>query len=134
MTSKAALKLDTVKGFAKDLQCKVTFQPLEVKKGGYYGNNEIVLNSNLSEAENVGTLIHEIAHHLLNHQGNDSDITNSLAEQQAETVTYLVCNILGVKRKSEFYLKNWKLSKDIMKDFQKIDRATRKILAGLEVN
>ena len=54
-----------------------------------------------------------------------------MGEQQAETATYLVCKVLGIKRKSVFYLKSWGLSENILKDFQKVDRVAKKIIKSL---
>ncbi len=109
----------------------VVFKPLEVIMGGYVtrDNGEITLNSNLDKTENTGTLIHEWIHKELRHP--DRGTPAQVEEQQAETATYLVCNILGIKRKSVFYLKSWGLSENILKDFQKVDRVAKRIIKSL---
>ena len=109
----------------------VVFKPLEVAKGGYVTsqNGEITLNSNLDELENIGTLVHEWVHKELKHPNNGTPAR--VAEQQAETATYLVCKVLGVERKSVFYLKSWGLSKNILKDFGKVDKVAKKIIRSL---
>ncbi len=109
----------------------VVFKPLEVAKGGYVTsqNGEITLNSNLDELENTGTLVHEWVHKELKHPDNGTPY--KVREQQAETATYLVCKVLGIERKSVFYLKSWGLSENILKDFGKIDKVAKKIISAL---
>ena len=109
----------------------VVFKPLEIVTGGYvtHENGEITLNSNLNELENTGTLIHEWVHKELKHPNNGTPAR--VAEQQAETATYLVCKVLGIERKSVFYLKSWGLSENILKDFGKVDKVAKKIIRGL---
>ena len=109
----------------------VVFKPLEIAKGGYVTseNGEITLNSNLNETENIGTLVHEWVHKELKHPDNGTPYR--VAEQQAETATYLVCKVLGIERKSVFYLKSWGLSENILKDFGKVNEVTKKIISAL---
>ncbi len=109
----------------------VVFKPLEIAKGGYVtsDNGEITLNSNLDETENIGTLVHEWVHKELKHPNNDTPAR--VAEQQAETATYLVCKVLGIERKSVFYLKSWGLSVNILKDFGKVNKVSKKIISAL---
>jgi len=109
----------------------VVFKPLEIAKGGYVTseNGEITLNSNLDELENIGTLVHEWIHKELKHPNNGTPAR--VAEQQAETATYLVCKVLGIERKSVFYLKSWELSENIFKDFGKVDKVAKKIISAL---
>ena len=109
----------------------VVFKPLEIATGGYVTseNGEITLNSNLDETENTGTLIHEWVHKELKHPNNGTPAR--VAEQQAETATYLVCKVLGIERKSVFYLKSWGLSENILKDFGKVNEVSKKIISAL---
>ena len=112
----------------------VVFKPLEIAKGGYVtrDNGQITLNSNLDELENTGTLIHEWVHKELKHPNNGTPAR--VAEQQAETATYLVCKVLGIERKSVFYLKSWGLSENILKDFSKVDKVVKKVIKGVMSN
>ncbi len=109
----------------------VVFKPLEIATGGYVTseNGEITLNSNLDELENTGTLLHEWVHKELEHPDNGTPAR--VAEQQAETVTYLACKVLGIERKSVFYLKSWGLSENILKDFGKVNKVSKKIISAL---
>ncbi len=109
----------------------VVFKPLEIATGGYVtsDNGEITLNSNLNETENIGTLVHEWVHKELKHPNNGTPAR--VAEQQAETATYLVCKVLGIERKSVFYLKSWGLSENILKDFGKVNKVSKRIISAL---
>ncbi len=131
MTEKTDISFEEVKKFAKGLGCNMEFKPLEIRQGGYLQDKSIVLNSNLREKDWTSTTIHELAHFLLGHTQANERLTRSLEEQQAETVTYLACKTLGIKRKSRFYLKSWGLSKNILKDWQEIERVRKKIIRGL---
>ncbi len=132
ITTKARLSFSQVKDFAEKSGFTVELSPMKISMGGGIRDHTIGINSNLSEAENTGTLIHELTHGFLNHSnGNGKAISSTLKEQQAETATYLACKALGIERKSEFYLKSWGLSENILKDFQKLDKVARKIIQGL---
>jgi hypothetical protein len=134
MTEKSNIKYSEVLAAADRLGYSVESKPLEFNLGGYINQKGIVVNSNRQESANVGTLIHELAHGELGHTDTNSDHTRELAEQQAETVTYIVCQQLGVERKSEFYLKSWKLSKDIMKDFSQLNKVAQKLINEIRSN
>lgn len=132
MTTYAPVSLGSLKAFAKRQGFTVNLKPLEISLGGGINNTTITLNSNLGKSDQVGTLIHELAHGLLGHQyQKNGNIPSEVKEQQAEVTTYLVCKTLGIRRKSEFYLKSWGLSQNIVKDFKTIDKVSKQILRGL---
>lgn len=131
LTTKAEISLDHVLKAAKALGTVVEFKALEIALGGYVSINEIVLNANLSEVENIGTLIHELAHFTLGHT-SDSETAKDAKEQEAETVTALICAEFGIDRKSEFYLKGWG-TKNILAAMPKMSKAyaeIKKVLAA----
>lgn len=135
MTEKSRTGYEQVLQAAEKLGYSVTKKPLEFNQGGYINSNkEIFINENRQESANVGTLIHELAHGELNHEDTDNSHSRELCEQQAETVTYFVCQELGVERKSEFYLKSWKLSEDIMRDFNQLHKVAKKIVDNIQSN
>lgn len=127
-TTESPIKLQKMLQIAEKLGYTVTKQPLEISRGGYITNKHITLNSNLNEAENTGTLIHEISHGLLGHTDNNDQTSKSLKELQAETLTYVLCKYYGIKRKCEFYLKSWGLTNDIMKDLKKINECFNRFI------
>lgn len=129
MTTKSEISINHVLKSAQSLGTIVEKKPLEITRGGYISENRIVLNSNLSEIENTGTLIHELAHYVLGHVGN-SEISKEAKEQEAETVTALICAEFGIDRKSEFYLKGWGTQK-IINAMPKMAKAYSQIKAVL---
>ena len=132
LTTRSKVNFSEAKEAAEKLGFSVKLKPLEITTGGYIKERAITLNSNLSDTEHVGTLIHELSHGLLEHiNGNNGELPEKLKEQQAETATYLTCQILGVERKSEFYLKGWSLSKNIVKDFQTLDKVAKEIIGAI---
>jgi hypothetical protein len=132
MTTTSKIELETLKSIADTLGYCVSNKPLEIATGGYIAEKSIVLNSNLSEAENIGTLIHELAHGELGHTDSKDMTSRSLKEQQAETVTYIICQMFGVDRKSEFYLKGWRLDENINNSFSLINKAVSTISEMIE--
>ncbi len=131
ITTGSDIDFDELRKATEKAGWTVHFKPLEIATGGYVtsDNGEITLNSNLGETENTGTLVHEWVHKELKHPNNDTPAR--VAEQQAETATYLVCKVLGIERKSVFYLKCWGLSENILKDFGKVNKVTKKIISAL---
>lgn len=131
MTTKAEISLDHVLKAAQKLGAIVAFSPMEFSTGGYISSNEIVLNSNLNEVENVATLIHELAHFTLGHTTTEEHLKTDVVEQEAETVTALICAEFGIDRKSEFYLKGWGTN-NIINAMQKMSKAYQEIMKSLE--
>ena len=132
LTTSSEINLSKVKETAGRLGFIVKLKPLEIATGGYIKEKTITLNSNLNNTEHVGTLIHELSHGLLEHSNDkNAELPAKIKEQQAETATYLACQILGVERRCQFYLKNWNLSKNIVKDFQRIDKVAKEIIGAI---
>jgi hypothetical protein len=73
---------------------------------------ELLLNSALSPESQYGTLIHELAHLYCGHLGTPNDrwwpdrqnLSHTVREFEAESVSYLVCARLGIDTASEEYL------------------------------
>ena len=117
------IKIESLIKIAEELNFNVSFQEMSYSKGGYIDTeNNIVLNSILSERENIGTLIHEISHGLLKHNGN-VDLSREFKEQEAETMSYLINSRIGISRESRFYLKTWGVSETIKTSMSKIEKA-----------
>jgi len=134
MTISSHKPFSEISNFVKDIEPRlnIEYKPMEISCGGSYSKDTltICLNSNLNEKEHIGTLIHELSHHLLGH-GSDSDLEKSQREQEAETLTYLFCNKFNIQRKSAFYLKTWK---GIAENIEKIFNVYRDAINKYELN
>jgi len=103
---------------------KIIFKEQSYFKGGHIttlfsGKLEIVLNVNSTTEERFSVLIHELAHLFLGHTGHkelsisNSDkkikllirkLTRSAEELEAETVSFLLCNKLGLETRAAEYI------------------------------
>ena len=121
LTKKQTLEIATKLNF------NVSYETLEHVCGGYirHESGDIVLNDVHSDNEHIGTLLHEIAHGLLGHhlEENREDLTRDIIESEAETLTYLISSDFGIERASKFYLKSWGMDGQILKSFDKINKA-----------
>ena len=98
---------------------------------GYCTANEIVIDESLPTQNQVGVLIHELAHKLFGH--HESDIPKNVREWEAETVSYIVCESHSIKNKAPQYLKIWGMTRDGIKEsIKKISNISGKILTGIE--
>jgi len=114
---------------AEKLGYPIKFERHEYSLGGFINEDGITLNQNHIECDQIGTLIHEISHGLLGHVEDlksENPIPQDRREQQAETLCYLICQSFGIDRRSEYYLKGWGTTEEILKDFSKINQAFRK--------
>jgi hypothetical protein len=134
MTKTSRVAYTEVLNAAEKLGYTVEMRPLEFNMGGCISKKHITINSNRQESANVGTLIHELAHGELGHTDTSCEHSTSLVEQQAETVTFMVCKELGIERNSEFYLKSWGLSDNIMMEFAQLSKVAQKLTNEIRGN
>lgn len=115
---------------AKKLNFNVDYANMDYAIGGHikHDSGDIVLNALHSDNEHIGTLLHEISHGLLEHhvKSKREDLSRNIVECEAETLTHIIGADFGVERASKFYLKSWGLDGQIMKSFDKINRAYSK--------
>lgn len=109
---------------AKKWGIKVSKKPFSYFKGGhvttiYAGFLEICLKEGVSDEENFSVLIHELAHLFLGHTGHKKihyqgkekptellqrKMARTAEELEAETVSYLICQKLGLTTQSDEYI------------------------------
>ncbi|MBQ7882830.1 MAG: ImmA/IrrE family metallo-endopeptidase [Phascolarctobacterium sp.] len=75
----------------------IYFEELNGPNGICILGKEIKINTGMSEAQNLKTLIHEIAHAILHNNSNTSRRTQ---EVEAESVAFAVCAYLGIDTSS----------------------------------
>ena len=112
--------------------------PVNVKQidgaNGYCSREEIAIREGMSELQNVKTMIHELAHHLLKH--TESESSSMQKEVEAESVAYVVAQALGLDT-SEYsfsYVAGWagNQNTDILKaTMTTIQKTARTIIEGV---
>lgn len=83
----------------------------------------IALHNGLEDQSKFSVLMHEMAHILLGHLGTDIDqwwpsrmnLSHSTVEIEAESVSYIVCNRLGIETSAPGYLSTYLTSLQIPK-------------------
>lgn len=124
------------------LACPVPVSFEEIASGahGFYRpkDNDIVIDSRLSQVQTIKTLLHETAHAILHHH-DDGDESESRyqREVQAESIAYAVCSYYGIDT-SEYsfpYIAGWSSSKnmDELKDsLQVIIQTTDLLITSID--
>jgi antirestriction protein ArdC len=131
LTKSSNVEFEELKRVAEKLGFEVELKGDEIKTGGYIYGNQISLNSNLTQAENTATLLHELAHGVLKHTAERHELTKQQKEFEAETVTALLCADYGIERKSEIYLKSWQVTAELIEDIKQIESAYKTIKEAL---
>ncbi len=87
--------VDQLRDVAATLGYSVSIEPLPGERNGdcTFAEHRIRVRAGLSPAQSAKTLCHEIGHALM-HDG--SSVTRELAECEAESVAYIVCEGLGL--------------------------------------
>ena len=118
---------------------KIEEKKLEPNLGGYYQKNKnlIVINNHSLKSTNskVGTLFHELGHHLLHGQDNYKDIhlDTGQKEGERESVSYIISKFLDIEQKSELYLKSWDRNRVNMKEhLEKIVKTSKEIFKTID--
>jgi antirestriction protein ArdC len=101
----------------------ITQQKLIAPLGGYTDGRAIVLNEIKSEEQKLKTLIHEVAHCVLNHVGNEEKL-KSTKEIEAEMTAFIVAEHFGIDSGSYSfgYLFGWGKG-DIEQIMESVDTA-----------
>lgn len=110
---------------AKENDVTVRFDEMTGNKKGHYNvtEHQIVLRSNdMNKSQLIKTFIHETAHSELHHANNpqQSQLTRSTAELQAESVAYVVASYYGIDTSdySFAYLAGWSDDKETLADLE----------------
>lgn len=98
---------------------EIRFDEIKGGANGYYSHidNNIVIDTRLSEQQTVKTLIHEIAHSILHNKetGEEKEADRNTKEVQAESIAYTVCQHLGLDTSdySFGYVAGWSKGKEV---------------------
>lgn len=111
--------------------------PSEVNGLCNFTTKTLHVRDTLSEAQQLKTLVHEIAHMLLHtpeEYGQAHGLDRSMKEVEAESVAYVVASALGLDTAaySVGYVATWGRGKDIATTAQRVLDTAERILTGLE--
>ena len=87
--------LDRLQSFMQARGIKLETRHLYGTTQGYSAGGLIVLQSGLSAAERMSTLVHELAHELMHRQASQRDRT--VQELEAEAISYVVCSAIHLE-------------------------------------
>lgn len=109
---------------------------------GYYSpsENKIVVNENMSQSQTIKTLIHEIAHsklHNIEELKNRKNTSKNYLEVEAESVTYIVSNSLGIDTSdySFSYIASWSNDKnldELISSLEIIQKSSNELIEDLQ--
>lgn len=120
---------------AKKWGIKISIKPLSYFNSGYVttifkGYLEICLKEGMSKEENFAVLIHELSHLFLGHTGHKQlhyygkekpiellqrKLSRTAEELEAETISFLICQKLGLQSRSAEYIAGYiKSDKDLI--------------------
>lgn len=95
----------------------VLFKSIKDSKGYFSNaNSEIVVKSEMSQAQTIKTLIHELTHSILHCEGGlEEKADRDIKEIEAESVAYAVCNYFGIDTSdySFEYIASWSHDADL---------------------
>lgn len=100
---------------------------------GYTNGKEIHVLNTGKKNEMISTYIHELAHSMMHFDKKRAEYTAEQKETEAETVSYLVCKMIGLENTaSAYYIKGWKSEKvNTMKVINTAEKITKKILTAM---
>ena len=124
--------------FVVDQGWTISFTELNGPKGYWDAENQLIaIEVNNEPAQQLKTLVHEIAHALLGHGTPDNDTPRHVAELQAESTAYLVCDAIGLDTSdySFAYLAGWALddTEAILKAANTADKIATQITEALSL-
>ncbi|MGM0437938.1 MAG: ImmA/IrrE family metallo-endopeptidase [Bacillota bacterium] len=118
-----------IKSFAETKDIEIEERNYSDHRFGGAKEGNIYLNKNHNETEKANTLVHEIAHILLEHTGKRKEnVTKEIAEMEAESVAYIVMDHFGIDSKSDKYLSLYYKSYDLKKSLRNITKVADQII------
>ena len=102
-----------LKALKKTSPLPIYFEKLEGCNGSCYIGDKIKINTGMSEAQTLKTIIHEIAHAILH---TNSTASKEIEEIEAESIAFAVCSYLGIDSSSFSFGYIAKYSRDLSED------------------
>lgn len=138
---------DEVKGF-DDLfvvlrnvsEFPIEYEDINSSDNGYCDpvNKRIAIRRGLTESQTIKTVIHEIAHSLLHSDLKNRERDSSTREVEAESIAYVVSNILGIDTSSYSfgYVGGWSKDKELSQlksSLDTIQKTAHDLISNIEV-
>lgn len=127
--------LEPLKEFAETKDIDLKFKSFDRDSyKGYSKLGEIVINSDLNQTEQASTLVHELGHELL-HETREKrkELTTEIKEMEAESVSFVVMDSLGVEIGSDRYLALYKKTYNLKRSLKRIYTVSKEIMDYLEI-
>lgn len=97
----------TIEEIVSRCNVKVNFIEGEIRRG-YTDGKEIYVSSEIPVERQICTFFHELAHHNLHYDNKGRELERETKELEAEAVSFLVSNFLGIQDKSSpAYILDW---------------------------
>lgn len=119
--------------------CPVVFKDITDGSNGFYRYNDkpyIAIRKDMSEAQTLKTLIHEVAHARMGHGDENRNLDRVTKELQAESVAYIVSGYFGIDTGdySFEYLASWGAGKgNCLKDqMQAVQKTASQLIEEVE--
>ena len=119
----------------------ISFEDIPGNAHGFcdYQNKRIVIDNGMSEAQNIKTGIHEVAHSRLHAPDNNNNkrTARTVAEVEAESVAFIVSSYFGIDTSdySFDYIANWSSSyelKELSASLDRIQKEANIMIQGIE--
>lgn len=94
----------------QEFKVKINEEAMGSERGFYlHSDKSIHINEANNNIDKVKTLVHELAHHLLDHGNKELKLEQNIKEVEAELVSYLVNSFFKIDTElSEAYISAWK--------------------------
>lgn len=129
-----------IKQVEKTYDVKIELKDLQdINLGGFYikSDKSITINDGNQRSNNtiVGTLFHELRHHILHNKEDYEAIHLDRGEKEGEreSVSYILTQHLGIEQKSHLYLKSWdRNEKNMRSRLTRIVNASKDIMKNID--
>ncbi|TWT41510.1 hypothetical protein KOR42_47810 [Thalassoglobus neptunius] len=124
-----------VRGLIESEGITLTYEAIPGGALGTSAGGAISIIPELEAAEEFAVLVHEFAHELLHRGDRRSETTKTLRETEAEAVSFVVCNAVGLdtSTRSSDYIQLYQGDEKVLsQSLDLIQKTASKILVGLE--
>src|SRR5262249_48682986 len=125
---------DRLKAYVAELGISLEYSNHIAPTKGLSQGGKITLLSDLSPAENLSVLVHEVSHEVLHRGARRAETTRTLRETEAEAVAFVVSSAIGldVSTTSSDYIQIWNGNKEtLLQSLHFIQHTASQILSAI---